>query len=86
MGTPSPLQGATVLHCLARLYEIEVQGATKRATKSYTRCYIFKRAAKIGARQRLSIAGEKNYFGASGCNGVQSGATEPLIGAVVENL
>jgi len=39
---PSPLvQGATVLHCLARLYEIEVQGATQGATKCYIRCYTF---------------------------------------------
>jgi hypothetical protein len=33
------VQGATVLHCLARLYEMAIQGATKGATKCYTGCY-----------------------------------------------
>jgi hypothetical protein len=35
------VQGATVLHCLARLYEMAIQGATQGATKCYTGCYIF---------------------------------------------
>jgi hypothetical protein len=34
----TPVQGATVLHCLARLYEIEVEGATQ----CYTGCYKLK--------------------------------------------
>ena len=34
------VQGATVLHCLARLYETAIQGATKGATKCNTGCYI----------------------------------------------
>ena len=34
-GIPSPpVQGATVLHCLARLYEMAIQGATKGATSA----------------------------------------------------
>jgi len=40
-GSP-PVQGATVLHRLARWYGIEIQGATQGATKRYTGCYIFK--------------------------------------------
>jgi hypothetical protein len=40
-GSP-PLQGATVLHCLARLHEIAIQGATQGATKCNMRCYILK--------------------------------------------
>jgi hypothetical protein len=35
------VQGATVLHCLARLYEMAIQGATQGATKCYAGCYIF---------------------------------------------
>jgi hypothetical protein len=35
------VQGATVLHCLARLCEMAIQGATQGATKCYTGCYIF---------------------------------------------
>jgi hypothetical protein len=35
------VQGATVLHCLARLYRTTIQGATQGATKCYTGCYIF---------------------------------------------
>ena len=37
-----PVQGATVLHCLARLYETAIQGATKGATKCNIGCYILK--------------------------------------------
>src|ERR1051325_1089392 len=40
VASPS-LQGATVLHCLARLYKIAIQGATKGATKCNKGCYIF---------------------------------------------
>jgi len=40
MGVASPpVQGATVLHRLARLYEIAIQGATKGATKCNIGCY-----------------------------------------------
>ena len=46
MVVPPPVQGATVLHCLARLYGIAIQGATKGATERYTGCYIFHRAWK----------------------------------------
>jgi hypothetical protein len=35
----TPLQGATVLRRLARLYEMAIQGVTEGATKCYTRCY-----------------------------------------------
>jgi hypothetical protein len=38
------VQGATVLHCLARLCEMTIQGATQGATKCYTGCYIFPRS------------------------------------------
>jgi len=34
------VQGATVLHRLARWYEMAIQGATQGATKCYTGCYI----------------------------------------------
>ena len=37
-GSP-PVQGATVLHRLARLYKTAIQGATQGATKCYTGCY-----------------------------------------------
>ena len=41
-GVPSRgVQGATVLHRLARLYEMAIQGATKGATKCNIGCYIF---------------------------------------------
>ena len=30
-----------MLHCLARLYEMAIQGATQGATKCYIGCYIF---------------------------------------------
>ncbi len=39
-GASPPVQGATVLHRLARLYGIAIQGATQRATKCYAGCYI----------------------------------------------
>src|SRR5215475_13583961 len=39
-GASPPVQGATVLHCLARLYKVAIQGATQGATKCYTGCYI----------------------------------------------
>jgi len=45
------VQGATVLHRPARLYEMTIQGATQGATKCYTGCYIlptFKKT-RIGA-------------------------------------
>jgi hypothetical protein len=38
----TPVQGATVLQGLARLYEMAIQGATQGATKCYIGCYIFK--------------------------------------------
>ena len=34
------VQGATVLHALARLYEITIQGATQGATKCNAGCYM----------------------------------------------
>jgi len=43
---PSLLQGATVLHRLACLYEIVIQDATKGATMRYTGWYIFKTTGK----------------------------------------
>ena len=39
-GASPPVQGATVLHCLARLYRTAIQGATKGATKCNIGCYI----------------------------------------------
>jgi hypothetical protein len=42
------VQGATVLHCLARLYEMAIQGATKGATKCNIGCYIFPRFNESG--------------------------------------
>jgi len=44
---PGGVQGATVLHCLARLYEIAIQGATQGATKCNIGCYIFKTAHEL---------------------------------------
>ena len=41
-----PVQGATVLHRLARWYGIGVQGATQGATKCYIGCYIFRKRPK----------------------------------------
>jgi len=39
-GVPSPpVQGATVLHSLARLFETAIQSATKGATECNVRCY-----------------------------------------------
>jgi hypothetical protein len=37
------VQGATVLHRLARLHEMAIQGATKGATKCNIGCYIFQK-------------------------------------------
>jgi len=37
-----------VLHRLARLYEMGIQGATQGATKCYTGCYIFQKTQKLG--------------------------------------
>jgi 2'-5' RNA ligase len=45
-----------VLHRLARLYEIAIQGATQGATKCYTRCYIFKNGRKLRPDQRSNNA------------------------------
>jgi hypothetical protein len=38
-GAAQGVQGATVLHRLARLYKIAIQGATQGATKCNTGCY-----------------------------------------------
>ena len=49
------VQGATVLHCLARLHEMVIQGATKGATKCYEGCYIFEIFKESGLNLSLSI-------------------------------
>ena len=42
LGAFQGVQGATVLHRLARLYKTAIQGATQGATKCNIRCYTFK--------------------------------------------
>jgi hypothetical protein len=49
------VQGATVLHSLARLYEMAIQGATQGATKCYTGCYIFPRLQSGPTNRNLSL-------------------------------
>jgi len=57
MASP-PVQGATVLHRLARLYEIVVKGATIGATNRNTGCYILKSLANSDRLKGLSIPPE----------------------------
>jgi hypothetical protein len=45
-----PVQGATVLHSLARWYRIAIQGATQGATKCYRGCYIFRKGQSLKSK------------------------------------
>jgi hypothetical protein len=53
------VQGATVLHCLARLHEMEIPGATQGATKCYTGCYIFLSLKESGFEPSADYSTEK---------------------------